>query len=71
MLKRGGQQVGELTSWGDVPAANPGDPAIQIALGYIRRDAMNQDSDSAAPIEYEGGAAVPIASPVSDLASRS
>lgn len=66
-----GKQVGELTSWGTVPPAKGDGSAIQIALGYVRREAIERNSDGATPIDYEGGIAIPISAPAVDLATRS
>ena len=70
-LTSGGKQVGELTSWGTVPPVTDAGSAIQIALGYVRREAIERNSDGATPIEYEGGVAIPISAPAVDLATRS
>jgi aminomethyltransferase len=48
--------VGELTSVAAIPIS---DPPRQLALGYIRREAL----DRKLPIEYPGGVATPIALP--------
>lgn len=70
-LTSGGKQVGELTSWGTVPPVTGDGSATQVALGYIRREAVDRNSDGATPIEYESGVAIPISSPAVDLATRS
>ena len=51
-----GKPVGELTSVAAIPL-----PAgtVQLALGYIRREAL----DRRPPLEYPGGTATPIALP--------
>jgi folate-binding protein YgfZ len=51
-----GKAVGELTSVAAIPL--PAGP-VQLALGYIRREAL----DRKLPIEYLGGTATPIALP--------
>ena len=67
-LTSGGKQVGELTSWGTVPPVTDAGSSNQIALGYVRREAIERNSDGATPIEYEGGIAIPISAPAMDLA---
>ena len=55
-LEAEGKPVGELTSVAAIPlAAGP----IQLALGYIRREAL----DRKLTLEYPGGTATPIALP--------
>ena len=51
-----GKPVGELTSVAAIPL--PSGP-VQLALGYIRREAL----DRKLPLEYPGGTATPIALP--------
>jgi aminomethyltransferase len=48
--------VGELTSVSAIPLPSG---TVQLALGYIRREAL----DRALPLEYPGGTATPIALP--------
>lgn len=48
--------VGELTSVAAIPL--PSGP-VQLALGYIRRDALDRNL----PLEYHGGAAAPVSLP--------
>ena len=57
-LEAEGKQIGELTSVAAIPSQ--GNP-IQLALGYIRREAL----DRATPLTYAGGVAIPIAIPFS------
>jgi folate-binding protein YgfZ len=57
-LEAEGKQIGELTSVAAIPLQ--GNP-IQLALGYIRREAL----DRATPLTYPGGVAIPIAIPFS------
>jgi aminomethyltransferase len=55
-LQAGGKAVGELTTVGRIPLAGR---FIQLALGYIRREAL----DRKLPLEYSGGTASPIPLP--------
>ena len=52
-----GKPVGELTSVAAIP--HPTSGPIQLALGYIRREAL----DRGLPLTYPGGTATPIALP--------
>jgi folate-binding protein YgfZ len=51
-----GKSVGELTSVASIPIS---DHPVQLALGYVRREAL----DRKLPLEYPGGTATPIALP--------
>jgi folate-binding protein YgfZ len=51
-----GKPVGELTSVATVPLP---DGPIQLALGYLRREAIERRL----PITYPGGTAIPVATP--------
>ncbi len=63
-LEADGKKIGELTTVAAIPLPNsPGEP-IQIALGYVRREAL----DRGTPILYPGGTAVPVSLPFSDAA---
>lgn len=53
--------IGELTSVSTIPL--PGRTPIQLALGYIRREAFERAATH--PIQYPGGTATPVASPYS------
>lgn len=54
-----GKPAGELTSVAAIPLPeNPANP-LQLALGYVRREAL----DSNATLRYPGGTAVPTSSP--------
>ena len=53
-----GKAVGELTSVAAIPLATG---TVQLALGYIRREALERKL----PLEYPGGTATPIALPYS------
>jgi folate-binding protein YgfZ len=56
-LESDGKPVGELTSIADIehPTAGP----LQLALGYIRREALERGQ----PLSYPGGTATPVALP--------
>lgn len=56
MLEAEGKQVGELTSVAAIPLL--GAP-VQLALGYIRREALDRNL----PLTYPGGTAVPVPLP--------
>jgi folate-binding protein YgfZ len=59
-LEVDGKQVGELTTVAAIPL--PADATIlQLALGYIRREAL----DRGLPVHYPGGTAIPVALPFS------
>jgi folate-binding protein YgfZ len=64
-LETDGKQVGELTSVAAIPLPT-GDP-IQLALGYVRREALDRN----APLLYTGGVAIPTSIPFSLAASSS
>ena len=55
-----GKPVGELTTAAGIPLASG---HIQIALGYIRREALELSRARGNPITYPGGEARPVASP--------
>jgi folate-binding protein YgfZ len=57
-----GKSVGELTSVASIQLPNRDTP-IQLALGYIRREAL----DRGLPLQYPGGSAVPVRLPYSNL----
>ena len=50
-----GKPAGELTSVAAIPLATP----VQLALGYIRREALERKL----PLDYPGGTATPIPLP--------
>jgi folate-binding protein YgfZ len=58
-LESEGKAVGELTSIASVPLASG---TVQLALGYIRREAL----DRGLTIHYSGGEATPVAFPFRD-----
>ena len=63
-LEADGKQVGELTSVAAIPLPADGGTVVQLALGYIRREAL----DRGASIRYPGGIAVPVSLPFSAAA---
>jgi folate-binding protein YgfZ len=56
-LEAEGKSIGELTSVAAVPLPEGG--TVQLALGYIRREAL----DRKVPLLYPGGTAVPVSLP--------
>jgi folate-binding protein YgfZ len=58
-LESGGKEIGELTSVAAIQM--PGADAVQLALGYVRREAL----DLGSPLLYPGGVATPISLPFS------
>jgi folate-binding protein YgfZ len=58
-LEADGKEIGELTSVAAIPM--PGADAVQLALGYVRREALDRGS----PLLYPGGVATPISLPFS------
>jgi len=63
-LDADGKQVGELTSVAAIPLPTDGGMIVQLALGYIRREAL----DRGLPLHYAGGVAVPVSLPFSAAA---
>jgi len=59
LLESQGKPVGELTSTAAISTDGVDSPAVQLALGYIRREALERSE----PIQYPGGVAVPAATP--------
>jgi folate-binding protein YgfZ len=63
ILQSDAKTVGELTSVAAIPSPGdsraPGSAPVQLALGYIRREAL----DRGLAIEYPGGTAHPVALP--------
>jgi folate-binding protein YgfZ len=58
LLEADGKQVGELTTVAAVPLPTEG-RIIQLALGYVRREALDRGST----LHYAGGVAVPVSLP--------
>jgi len=61
-LESAGKQVGELTSVTSISLTGGQGPA-QLALGYIRREALDRQE----ALQYPGGTAHPVTSPISAL----
>jgi folate-binding protein YgfZ len=57
-LEADGKEVGELTSFASIPLPAKTE-VIQLALGYVRREAL----DRGLPLLYPGGVATPVSSP--------
>ena len=65
VLEADGKPVGELTSVTAMPL--PDGPTVQLALGYVRREALERGT----PLVYAGGVAAPVSLPfMSTAASR-
>jgi folate-binding protein YgfZ len=58
-LEVNGKEIGELTSVAAIPLQQPDSDTLQVALGYVRREAL----DRGAPLAYPGGVAVPVSLP--------
>jgi folate-binding protein YgfZ len=58
LLEADGKQIGELTSTAAIPLPSE-QGTIQLALGYIRREAL----DRGALLQYPGGTATPVSLP--------
>jgi folate-binding protein YgfZ len=63
-LEADNKPVGELTSVAAIPLPADGGSNLQLALGYIRREALDRNL----PLHYAGGIAVPVALPFSAAA---
>ena len=63
-LEADGKQVGEITSVAAIPLPTDGGMIVQLALGYIRREAL----DRGLPLHYAGGVAVAVSHPFSAAA---
>ncbi|WP_260734623.1 CAF17-like 4Fe-4S cluster assembly/insertion protein YgfZ [Tunturiibacter lichenicola] len=64
-LEADSKQVGELTSVAAIPLPDEIGGTIQLALGYVRREAL----DRGIPIVYSGGVALPVSLPFSAAAA--
>ncbi len=62
-LEADGKQVGELTSVAAIPSTESNGTSVQLALGYIRREALERNL----PLQYPGGTAAPVSSPFTAL----
>ena len=60
-LEADGKHVGELTSVAAIPLPTDNGTALQLGLGYIRREAL----DRGIPLHHPGGVAVPVSLPFS------
>jgi folate-binding protein YgfZ len=58
-LEADGKPVGELTSVAAIPLPTPDKEVAQLALGYVRREAL----DRGAALHYPGGIATPATTP--------
>ena len=63
-LEADGKQVGELTSVAAIPLPKVDGTIVPLALGYIRREAL----DRGRPLHYAGGVAIPVPLPFSAAA---
>jgi folate-binding protein YgfZ len=63
-LEADGKQVGELTTVAAIPLPTGDATIVQLALGYIRREAL----DRGLSLNYSGGVAVPVSLPFSAAA---
>jgi folate-binding protein YgfZ len=63
-LEADNKSIGELTSVAAIPLPADGGSTLQLALGYIRREALDRNL----PLHYTGGIAVPVALPFSAAA---
>ena len=64
ILEAGGKSIGELTTVAAVPLAGG---MRQIALGYVRRDALDRNLQ----LQYAGGIATRVRVPINEATSRS
>jgi aminomethyltransferase len=60
-IEADGKQVGELTTVAAIPLPTEHPTILQLALGYIRREALDRN----VPLHYAGGTAVPVELPFS------
>lgn len=65
-LESAGKQVGELTSAAAIPISGSHGSTLQLALGYVRREALDRHD----PLQFPGGIAHPISSPFSATATE-
>ena len=63
LLEADGKQIGELTSAAAIPLPTG---IVQLALGYVRREALDRNL----PLLYPGGSAVPVTTPFNVAAAR-
>jgi folate-binding protein YgfZ len=62
-LESDGKQVGELTSFAAIPLPGDHGNAVQLGLGYVRREALERNL----PLRYPGGTAQPVSRPFSTV----
>jgi folate-binding protein YgfZ len=60
-IEADGKQVGELTTVAAIPLPKDDRTIVQLALGYIRREAIDRNLS----LHYPGGTAVPVTLPFS------
>lgn len=60
-LSAEGKISGELTSSAWIPSLSDSDGGLRLALGYVRRETLENDSE----LTYDGGRAIPIRRPYS------
>jgi folate-binding protein YgfZ len=60
-LEADGKEIGELTSVAAIPMPGGAAGTVQLALGYVRREALDRGS----PLHYPGGIAAPVSFPSS------
>jgi folate-binding protein YgfZ len=65
-LQAADKPVGELTSVAALPFTSEAGDTLQIALGYVRREAL----DRREPLQYQGGIAHPAPSPFFQVGDR-
>jgi len=63
ILESDGKQVGELTSFAAIPLPGDQGNAVQLGLGYVRREALERNL----PLHYPGGTAQPVSRPFSTV----
>ena len=64
-LEAEGKTVGELTSVAAVPLPGDQGGVVQVALGYVRREALERGL----ALKYDGGAATPVSLPFLNVAA--
>ena len=64
-LQAEGKPVGELTSVGAIPLPGNDGFGVQLALGYVRREALERGL----ALQYDGGAATPVSLPFLSVAA--
>jgi folate-binding Fe-S cluster repair protein YgfZ len=59
-----GKQIGEFTTVAAIPLSQGDAGVVQLALGYVRREAL----DRGVALNYPGGTAIPVSLPYSAAA---